>query len=183
MSLTKQTTSMENLMSKPIWEIFVDGTDKPVAWADWKPNPRFATYSDKSGDLVLDKETCLIWPRNANLSGNALNWLDANTTCRQVKLANRIGWRLPTVEELSSLIDTRNSNPALPTGHPFVSVQFDAAAPTYWTCTDYEDPSAGAWFVNLGSGDAGLATKGGNPQILGFVWPVRAGNGGVSWNW
>jgi len=174
-------------MSRSVWELFIDGTDTPVHWLDHSPNRRFAIYHpggtpDKADDLVWDKETGLIWARNANLPGKALNWLDANTACRCLKLANRIGWRLPTVEELSSLIDPRNSNPSLPAGHPFTSVQFGVGVWAYWTCTNYENPSAGAWFVNLGSGDAGMATKGGNPQVLGFIWPVRARSAGVSWN-
>jgi len=175
-------------MLKPIWELFIDGTDTSVAWTDHKPNTRFAIYnaggtSNPNDDLVLDKETGLICPRNANLKANALNWLDANTSCRELKFANRIGWRIPTVEELSSLIDTRRTNPALPAGHPFVSVQFGDGVWAYWTSTNHENPSAAAWFVNLGQGGAGLATKGGNPQVLGFVWPVRGGCGGVNWNW
>ena len=175
-------------MSRPVWELFIDGTDAPVHWVDHQPNRRFAIFNpggtpNTSDDVVWDKETGLIWARNANLPGQALSWLDANTACRVQKLANRIGWHLPTVEELSSLIDTRNSNPSLPTGHPFISVQSGAGVWGYWTCTNYEDPSAGAWFVNLGSGAAGPALKGGNPPVLGFIWPVRASHGGVNWNW
>ena len=173
---------------RPIWELFVDGTDTPVAWVDFKPNRRFAIHNPggtpgTSDDLVLDKETGLIWPRNPNTAGAAMNWLDANTTCRNFKLAHRIGWRLPTVEELSSLMDTRNSNPSLPTGHPFVSVQFGDGVWAYWTSSNHENPSASAWFVNFGSAGAGLADKGGNPPTLGFVWPVRGGRAGVNWNW
>ena len=175
-------------MTHPIWKLFLDGTDTPVPWIDHKPNTRFSIYnpggtSTPADDVVLDKETGLIWPRNANVKGIALNWLDANTTCRELKIVNRTGWRLPTVEELSSLIDTRLTNPALPTGHPFVGVQFGPGVWPYWTSTNYENPSAAAWFVNLGSGGAGLAAKGGSPQPLGFVWPVRGGRGGVNWNW
>ena len=174
-------------MRKPIWELFIDETDTPVAWIDHKPNLRFALYNGGTtnplDDLVLDKETGLIWPRNANVNGTALNWLDANTTCRGIKIATRIGWRLPTVEELSSLIDTRRTNPALPTGHPFVGVKFGPTEWAYWSSTSHENPDGSAWFVNLGSGAAGLATKGGNPQVLGFLWPVRGDRGGVSWNW
>lgn len=174
-------------MHNPIWELFIDGTDTSVSWIDHKPNTRFAIYdlggaSNRADDLVLDKETGLIWPRNANPKGSALNWLDANTTCRELRIADRIGWRLPTVEELSSLIDTRRTNPALPVGHPFVSVQFGQGVWAYWSSTNFENPSAAAWFVNLGSGGAGLATKGA-PQVLGFIWPVRGGRGGVNWNW
>lgn len=167
-------------MNRPIWELFTDGTDKSITWVDHKPNYRFAISTVKGDeDLVLDKETGLIWPRNANLIKSALNWLDSNTTCREVKIANRIGWRIPTVEELSSLVDTRNANPALPKGHPFISVQFGDGVPAYWTSTNSENPGAAAWFVNLGSGGAGLGSK----TIPGFAWPVRGGRCGVNWNW
>ena len=167
-------------MNKPVWELFAGGTDKSIVWVDHKPNYRFAIYIDHHAeDLVLDKETGLIWPRNANLLEQAQNWLDSNTTCREQKLANRIGWRLPTVEELSSLVDTRNAHPAMPTGHPFRSVQFGDGVPAYWTSTNSENPGSAAWFVNMGSGSAGL----GNKSISGFAWPVRAGRGGVNWNW
>lgn len=175
-------------MKTPVWELFKDKSDKSVKWVTHGPNPRFAIYhppsaKDKKGDLVWDKETGLIWPRCANLQGKAMNWLDANTTTRELAIADRIGWRLPTVEELSSLIDKRQSDPALPVGHPFLEVQFGKGVPTYWTSTNNENPSSGAWFVNVASGDAGLASKGSNPEVLGFAWPVRAGRGGASWNW
>lgn len=135
--------------------------------------------ANRAEELVLDKETGLIWPRNANPFEHAQNWLDSNTTCREQELANRIGWLPPTVEELSSLVGTRNANPALPTGHPFSSVQFDDGVPAYWTSTKFENPGSAAWFVNMGSGGAGL----GNKSILGFAWTVRAGRGGANWNW
>jgi hypothetical protein len=174
-------------MPNALWELFKDGTASPVPWIDHPPNKRFAIYNagtnEPHDDVVLDKETGLIWPRDASRAGAPVSWLDANTTVRTFQLATRTGWRLPTVEELSSLVDTRRSNPALPTGHPFVSVQFAPADPVYWTSTDHENPDGSAWFVNFGSGVAGLATKGTNPQILGFVWPVRGRSAGVSWNW
>lgn len=162
---------------KCIWNLFTDGTDKPVTWLDHKPNYRFAIYNfgtvnNTSDDLVLDKETGLIWPRNAFLANRTYNWLDARTSSRELKFANRIGWRLPTVEELSSLVDTRNSRPALPSNHPFVNVQIGATALGYWTSTAFEDGSGAGWFVNLDSGAAGP----GNNTILGHFWPVRGGS-------
>jgi hypothetical protein len=168
---------------RPIWEIFRAGTDISVPWITHSANKRFAIFKGSTGspsdDLVLDKETGLIWPRTAQLPGGAINWLDANTKAREFVLASRIGWRLPTVEELASLTDTTQANPALPSGHPFITVQFGANAPAYWTSTNSENPSAAAWFVNLGSGGAGLGAK----NLAGFAWPVRAGRGGVNWNW
>lgn len=168
-------------MTSPIWKVFIDGTDTSVAWIKHGPNKRFAVFNSgtaqQTDDLVLDQETGLIWPRNANIHGQAVNWLDANTLCRERRIANRIGWRLPTVEELSSLVDTRRTNPALPNGHPFLSVQVAAELPPYWTCTDHEDSAQAAWFVNLASGAAGLGGK----SLPGYIWPVRGGTAGVNW--
>lgn len=171
----------------PKWELLMDGTDTPVAWIDHRANSRFAICSlNTTGtldDLVLDKETGLIWPRNAGIGGGAMNWLDANTTVRTTKIASRAGWRLPSVEELSSLVDARRSGPALPAGHPFLNVQHGAGVWAYWSCTNHENPGASAWFVNFTDGGVGLGSKGGNPPVLGFAWPVRGGSAGVNWNW
>jgi hypothetical protein len=167
----------------PIWKITQDGMDKWVKWTKHVPNPRFGVYGSGtpgvvSDDLVLDKETGLIWTRNANPIGER-NWLDSNTLCREFTLGNRLGWRLPAVEELSTLVDPQQSNPALPVGHPFINVQYGPGISAYWSSTNYENPSAAAWFVNVGEGKAGLANK----ATLGYVWPVRGGRGGNNWNW
>jgi hypothetical protein len=184
---------MSHLAASPIWNIMKAGTSDPVVWVPHAPNPRFAIYdpngdshpatpANLADDLVLDRETGLVWARDANLIGQN-TWLDANTLCRELELGKRAGWRLPAVEELSSLIDPGQANLALPGGHPFVNVQYGAGVNAYWTSTNHENPDASAWFVNFwrGAGPhlAGLATK--TAQCHG--WPVRGGAAGNSWNW
>lgn len=180
-------------MAIPIWNIMKDGSSELVTWIDHIPNPRFAIYDPNndsdptnqgslSDDLVLDKETGLIWARDANLIGQH-NWLDANTLCREFLLGNRVGWRLPSVEELSSLVDMSQADLALPSGHPFRNVQYGSGVYAYWTSTNHENPDAAAWFVNFWKGAgphlAGLANK--NTQ--GYIWPVRGGAVANNWNW
>lgn len=174
----------------PGWHIFRDGSGESVQWIEHSGNPRFAVHSPQGAastppgakDVVLDKETGLIWARNANLLGPQ-NWLDANTLCRELELANRIGWRLPSVEELSSLVDPRQNPLALPPGHPFLNVQHGSGVPAYWTASNAENPAGAAWFVNLwrGAGPhlAGLGSK----SLPGHAWPVRGGTAGMNWNW
>ena len=121
----------------PIWQITREGTSKSVDWVDHTSNPRFAIYDhgtpeDNSDDLVLDKETGLIWARNAYLTGTTLTWGDALNYCRGLTLGDRMGWRLPTVEELSSLVDPSRTAPALPTGHPFINVMYH-----YWSSSTH----------------------------------------------
>ena len=184
---------MDNKKVFPIWNIIKDGASEPVNWIDHNQNPRFSIYdpqndsdpanlSTLSDDLVLDKETRLIWTRDANLIGQH-NWLDANTLCREFSLGNRSGWRLPSVEELSSLVDLSQADLALPVGHPFINVQYGSGVNSYWTSTNHENPDAAAWFVNLWQGGgpplAGLLGK----SEPGHVWPVRGGLVGNNWNW
>jgi len=149
---------------------------------DPEDNSNFSDASTLSDDLVLDRETGLIWARDANLIGQR-NWLDANTLCRELVLGNRAGWRLPSVEELSSLVDPAGQDLALPPGHPFVNVQYGSGKPAYWTSTNHENPSGAAWFLNFWTGagphHAGLGSK----TLMGHIWPVRGGTGGCNWNW
>jgi len=42
---------------------------------------------------------------------------------------------------------------------------------------------AAAWFVNFWRGAGPHPAGLGNKSIPGFVWPVRGGAGGNSWNW
>ena len=76
-------------------------------------------------------------------------------------------WRLPTVKELSSLINRGAYNPALPAGHPFAGVQ----SYFYWSSTTYASFSGYAWYVYLNDGYVGAYYKTGNY----YVWPVRGG--------
>jgi len=166
-----------NTVSIPIWQITQDGTSLSVRWANHAPNPRFAIYDpgtpgNNSDDLVLDKETGLVWARDANLEGGTKTWQDAITSCRWLLLGNRQGWRLPTVEELSSLA-YQGYFPRLPTGHPFISVQ-DA---NYWSSTTYESDSSQAWGMHTHLGIVWT------PTDEYYVWPVRGGNGYATGNW
>jgi len=174
----------------PVWRMLRDGSGESVFWIDHSGNPRFAVHTPQvvtaaapgSQYVVLDKETGLIWSRNANLPGPR-NWLDANTLCRELELANRMGWRLPTVEELSTHVDPRQVPLALPPGHPFLDVQHGSGVPAYWTASNAENPAGAAWFVNPWRGAGPHLAGLGNKSIPGYAWPVRGGTAGVNWNW
>ncbi len=121
-------------------------------------------------DAVLDKETGLVWAKDANIYGGTRTWFQAMGYCRNLSIADRKGWRLPTVEELSSLIDSSvTTNPCLPAGHPFINVQNG-----YWSSTTYVTASTNAWTVDLFNcivSSYYLKTSSGH-----YVWPVRGGN-------
>ena len=120
-------------------------------------------------DAVLDKETGLVWAKDANLYNGTRRWQQAMDYCRDLSIADRKGWRLPTVEELSSLIETGHGNPALPHGYPFSNL----VAGMYWSSTTYEGDSALACSVLIVDGRVLYGNK---TTYSYYVWPVRGGN-------
>lgn len=80
------------------------------AAADSKPpekKPSSKRYTI-SKDTLLDTKTKLIWQRAT--SDKKYNWQDAQSYCQNLKLGGlSSGWRLPTKEELLSIVDKSSS--------------------------------------------------------------------------
>jgi hypothetical protein len=91
--------------------------------------------------------------------------------CFTKKVGGRKGWRLPTIEELATLVDDTQSNPALPSGHPFSNVQ---SSSWYWPSTTVANGTTKAWVVKFGSGSVSYSDKYRDDY---FVWCVRGGQG------
>jgi hypothetical protein len=120
-----------------------------------------------AGNAVLDRETGLVWERIPVTS--ALTWTQASGQCYHRVIDIRRGWRLPSLQELSSLIDTTQNDPALPPGHPFGSI----GNVKYWTSVDAAGNSASAHTVDLSAGFPFVDAKTSTLR----VWCVRGGAG------
>ncbi len=162
-----------------------DGDLRPgVAW----PNPRF---TNNSNGTVTDNLTGLIWLRDAscadlagtNSDGRGV-WTTALTasaalasgTCGLTDSSSAGDWRLPSVNELQSLVDYRYSIPTLSnaagTGKWLEGDAFSGVlSQYYWSSTSYAIAPASAWGVLLSNGLVGDGGKAGSA----CVWPVRGG--------
>lgn len=139
----------------------------PVIWSDKLPDAeRFQLVLN--GEGVLDKETGLVWERSPN-NTTPMKWNEAIVYCYEKSIGNRRGWRLPTVEELLSLIDPTQSGPALSSGHPFNNV----ISHDYWSATTVANAPEHAWHVGFNDGHLDRDVK---EQSI-FVWCVRGGQG------
>ncbi|NIP31954.1 MAG: DUF1566 domain-containing protein [Candidatus Dadabacteria bacterium] len=78
-------------------------------------------------------------------------------------------WYLPNRNQLASLLDLQNSNPALPTNHPFLPFQ----SSLYWSSTTVADSPADAWYVDFADGVVAFSAKSG---FVGHVLAVRGGS-------
>src|SRR5262249_1392528 len=98
---------------------------------------------------------------------------DALRECRNANIGGRGGWRLPAPEELMSLVDFGQSNPALPPGHPFQGVIPDGQ---YWTASPVQARNTttpdSAVFFKVGPGQTDIKII----NDLAGVWCVRGGS-------
>jgi hypothetical protein len=116
------------------------------------------------GAAVRDTKTGLIWEREPDSFHGV--WSDANPHCLEKTVGGRKGWRAPTVEELASLVDQNQHDPALPAGHPFTNVK----SAIYWTTTPSPQDPITAWHVSFLSGEVMTDQKSQTRR----VWCVRA---------
>ena len=100
-------------------------------------------FIDNENGTVTDNVTSLIW--QGDLKGNLiqLNWHDAIKYAKKLKLA-KLKWRLPTIEELASLIDYKCSSHAT----KFLNME----PSNYWSSSTDVGNSTDAWYVNFDFG-------------------------------
>jgi Protein of unknown function (DUF1566) len=131
------------------------------------PGARFVVLGSYGNLGILDQETGLVWERVP--SGISFTWLDAHVACNFKVLGNRMGWRLPTIQELASLVDpAATSVSKLPPGNPFA---IDPGRTFYWSATSH--PNDTAWIVSFSLPLVEVLPQGSENH----AWCVRGGQG------
>ena len=139
---------------------------------------RFKVLREFDGAAVLDKETGRVWEQSpstdtfcwtasASCPGTGLA-PDALSHCYQLEVGGRKGWRVPTIEELASLVDTSQPSLTLPADHPF-----DVQATPHWSATTNASDASRAWAVGFSTGLVFNPVKTATRE----VWCVRGGQG------
>ena len=160
-SATAQTVANGPYYATPSW-------DQTLACTALNNCPRFIVLSNMGSNAVLDRETGLVWERSP--ATTIQTWNLARSHCTDRKTGGRMGWRLPSVHELGSLVDP--SVPfftvALPSGHPFTILD----SFTYWSATTNAEDTSRAWVMSIFNPSSSHADKG----LSRFpVWCVRGG--------
>jgi hypothetical protein len=130
-------------------------------------------FVDNVDGTVLDRNSGLMWLKNAYYSKRILSWEGSEKYIQDMnneKLPNfgYKNWRVPTIHDFETLIDKTAFYPALPEGHPFENVQNNF----YWTSSKGTDITDFIWIVDIASGN----------RIFDYVshcnyrylWPVRS---------
>ncbi|MFT0140731.1 DUF1566 domain-containing protein [Alcanivoracaceae bacterium MT1] len=124
--------------------------------------------------LVGDAMSIMVDRTEAASAPTELEWshtlLDGETVTYEEALAAikelGPGWRMPTRQELESLLDLSRHDPAIDT-----SKYPDTRSRFYWSCTPCAWDEAAVWVVGFGLGGVGGLRR----LFLGCVRAVRSG--------
>ncbi len=135
--------------------------------------------SATSWTMVMDNVTGLMWEIKTDDGSihdkdNEYDWHKAQSVFIAELNATGFGgfsdWRLPTIEELSSIVDNERDNPAIDTAY------FPNTRPAeYWSATTSDREPNYAWCVCFGSGSLGGDYK----SYSYYVRAVRGGQNGA----
>jgi len=151
-----------------------------VAW----PATRF---TDNQDGTVTDHLTGLVWLKNAGCF-TPTNWSTALATANQLASGacgltdgSAAGqWRMPNANELESLVDVSQANPAVTGGNPFTGINLATA---YWSSTTYMAFTANAMAIRFSDGrwingpDGGFDNS--KATSANGLWAVRSGGVGA----
>ncbi|MBW2343529.1 MAG: DUF1566 domain-containing protein [Deltaproteobacteria bacterium] len=93
-------------------------------------------FVDNRDGTITDKMTNLMWIKNGWRLDfvSASQWPDAVKKCQKFKHGGYTDWRLPTIEEWKSLLDTKKQCPALVEPNPFENMIVHMP---YWSETEF----------------------------------------------
>ena len=115
--------------------------------------------------VIVDQTTGLMWQQTES---ERMDWKEAEAyveQCNADQYAGFSDWRLPTVEELASLLEPKKKN-----GN-YIDPVFQKDLLSTWTCDTIPEAFAGAWFVDFSEGKP---TDGNRAAGMGQVRLVRS---------
>jgi len=138
-------------------------------------NPRFVKLDDANNELpadaatwsqVRDNATGLIWMADA--LGERMKWNAARNYAPAQRIGGNDDWRLPTIQELLSIVDYARFDPAIDTN--FFRLPENGYM-WFWSSTPVaSSPSDYAWGVDFYYGRSGYNHQ----NYEGLVRPVRS---------
>jgi hypothetical protein len=125
--------------------------------------PRQGTGYTVIGGTVYDAKTKLAWQQT--VSSTLYSWADAKTYCAGVGTTlGGEGWRLPTIQELTTLVDSTQSHPSIdPTAFP------STPSESFWSSSLLAGSPSKASAVHFDSGQ----TYTFDASLAGYVRCVR----------
>jgi len=104
-------------------------------------------------DVIYDTSTSLLWQDAYANDEFSLTYKEAQDYCADLVVEEYKDFRLPTLNELQSIIDYKNYKPAIIKGFRHVGNE------TYWTTTPYANDYDYVWTINFKKGARDVKAK------------------------
>ncbi|MDD5359901.1 MAG: DUF1566 domain-containing protein [Sulfurovaceae bacterium] len=147
----------------------LSGCDKKTTDENISKKDAGTIIQNEEAVIASDSQTHLMWQdqlynsTNTNDSDEKIgNWKYAKDYCEKLSLKGYDDWRLPSVDELKSIIDKKNK-PA------FKSIFKNATNKRYWSSSPYMSDPKYAWLVDFDITDS----FGGHVNNKNFIRCVR----------
>lgn len=116
----------------------------------------YATFiRDANTSTVLNIQTLQMWQDDSNVTDSQKTWIEAVNYCDTLDLASQTDWRLPNINELNSIVDDSNYDPAI------FGIFLNSNTSLFWSSTTYARSGfeSSAWSINFRDGKINYASK------------------------
>ncbi len=123
--------------------------------------PKLARWQ-RSGEIVEDTKLSLMWQDNSAAKSSKKKWKSAKKYCQNLSLAGYDSWRLPTYEELLTIVDYDRYAPAIVPSFQYTAIDYTY----YWTTSVHASDVKCAWAIFFfGGGSASRQYKDGERHV------------------
>jgi len=99
-----------------------------------------------AGEMAQDDRTGLIWQDNRFVDSERVNYAQAEKLCKEMRLGGYSDWRIPTIQELLTIVDYKKYDPAILDGFSIAESNY------YWSSTQYMGDADKVWGVDFKDG-------------------------------
>jgi len=150
------------------------GFNHPADWSKYELSPsitgnfqhEYELRSSNAINVVIDYATDLMWQQSGTI--DPMTWRNAHEYIYKLnseRYAGYSGWRLPTIEELASLLEPAKQNANL-----YIAPVFGTTQLWCWSADKAVSSNNAAWYVSFSSG--GIQQH--DPDNLAFILAVRS---------
>jgi len=108
----------------------------------------------RSGEVVTDRRLSLMWQDNSAAKSTKKKWKSAKNYCKNLSFRGYSDWRLPSYDELLTIVDYDRHDPAIMPSFKNVST-----SGLYWSSSVYVSSTKYAWVVSFRHGHTNYRGK------------------------
>ncbi len=114
----------------------------------------FFTFSLAEITMIQDPKSSLMWEDTSHVRESKITQIRAREYCSELKLGGFEDWRLPTIQELLTIIDYTRTSPAILSAFSYTEDES-----FYWSKTRVADEDDAFWGVNFKRGASSKASE------------------------